>query len=65
MRRVVLPLITAAAIAADVVDTVSTADVRVAVEVVVVVDVDVTATPTTAPTPTATPRSTHGQTYAK
>jgi hypothetical protein len=61
----VLPFIAATAIAADVVDPVSTADVRIAVEVVVPIDVDIAATPTTAPAPTATPGGTHGPTNAK
>lgn len=68
MRRIVLPLTASnvcAVAAADVVDTISTADVRVAVEVVIHVYVDVAATPSGSPTPAAAPRSAHGQTNAE
>jgi hypothetical protein len=61
----VLPLITAASIAADVIDPITTADIRVAVEVVIHIDVDVTATPAGTPTPATAPRSAHRQTDAK
>jgi hypothetical protein len=65
MRRIVLPLITASVAAADVIDAITAADIRVAVEVVIHIDVDVTAAPTTTPSPAATPRSAHCQTDAK
>ena len=68
MRRIVLPLTTTdvrAIAAADVVDTIAAANVRVAVEVVIHVYVDVTTAPTAAPTPAAAPRSTHGHTNAE
>jgi hypothetical protein len=65
MRRIVLPFIPTAAITADVVYSVATADIGIAIEVVIVVDVDVTATPSGAPAPTAAPGSTHGPTNAK
>jgi len=61
MRRIVLPFVVPASIAADV-RTVTAADVGIAVEVVVPVDVHVTASPTTAPAPTAAPRGAHGHT---
>jgi hypothetical protein len=56
----VLPLITTASVAADVIDPIATADIRVAVEVVIHIDVDVTATPAATPTPATAPRSAHG-----
>jgi len=68
MRGIVLPLTTTsvrAIAAADVIDTVAAADVRVAIEVVVHVDVDVTAAPATTPTPAAAPGSTHGHADSK
>ena len=65
MRRIVLPLTTAdvcAIPAADVIDTITAADVRVAVEVVIHVYVDVTTTPAGAPSPATAPGSPHGPT---
>jgi hypothetical protein len=60
MRRIVLPRIAAASIAADV-GSVTAADVGIAVKVVVPVYVDVAATPSAAPTPTSAPRRAHRQ----
>lgn len=68
MRWIVLPLASpdiCAVAAADVVDTIAAADVRVAVEVVIVVYVDVTAAPAGAPTPAASPGGAHGQADAE
>jgi len=61
----VLPLITAASIAADVIDPITAADIRVAVEVVIHIDVDVAATPSATPSPATTPGSAHCHTDAK
>jgi hypothetical protein len=61
----VLPFVSAATIAADVIHAIAAADVCIAIEVVVHVDVDIAASPAATPTPTAAPRSAHGQTDAK
>jgi hypothetical protein len=61
----VLPLVSTAAVATDIVHAVAAANVCIAIEVVVHVDVDITAAPTATPTPTATPRSSHGHTNAE
>jgi hypothetical protein len=49
----------------NVVYTIATADVGIAIEVVVHVDVDIAATPAGTPTPTAAPGSTHGPANTK
>jgi hypothetical protein len=68
MLRVVLPF-TATHVGAIpalyVIDTITAADVRIAVEVVVAVDIDIATAPATTPAPTAAPRSTHGQSDTK
>ena len=58
MRRVVLPLITATPVTANVA-SVATLDVGVAIEIVVVVDIYIATTPTCTPTPTTAPGRAH------
>jgi hypothetical protein len=62
VSRIVLPLISSTAIAADVIHAITTANICIAVEVVVHVDVNITMTPAAAPAPAAAPRSAHGPT---
>jgi hypothetical protein len=62
MLRIVLPFIPAL----NVVDPVTSTDVRVAVEIVVHVDVDVVVSPARVPTPTSSsPRSADGHSNAE
>jgi len=64
MRWIVIPLVAAAAIAADV-GAVAALNVGVAVEVVIHVDVNITMTPAASPAPTAAPGRAHRDTDAE
>src|SRR5262249_15782288 len=59
VRRIVIPLITAAI--TNVVDAITALNVGIAVEVVIHVHVDVVAAPAATPTPAAAPGGAHGQ----
>lgn len=68
MRRIVFPLAATdvgAIATTNVVDAITTANVRVSVEVVIDIHVDVTTAPAGTPTPTAAPGCAHGPTNAE